>query len=49
MEAIEDQVKAKKPKKGVIKTAITVLKTLKGTVEFAAAIAALIQFVQAVL
>ena len=49
LEAIEDQVKAKKPKKGVIKTAITALKTLKGTVEFAAAIAALIQFVQAVL
>ena len=49
LEAIEDQVKSKKPKKGVIKTAITALNALKGTVEFAAAIAALIQFVQSIL
>ena len=46
IETIEEQAKADKPKKNIIKTAITALKALKGTTEFAAAIAALIQFLQ---
>ncbi len=46
LEAIEEQAKTEKPKKGIIKTAITALKALKGTAEFAAAIATLIQFLQ---
>lgn len=45
LEAIDAEVKAEKPKKGLIKTAITSLKAIKGTTEFAAAIAALIQFI----
>ena len=49
LEVIEEQAKSDKPKKGFIKTAITGLKTLKGTAEFAAAVAALVQFVQTIL
>ena len=49
LEVIEEQVKSDKPKKGFIKTAIAGIKTLKGTAEFAAAVAALVQFVQTIL
>lgn len=49
LEVIEEEVKAEKPKKSFIKTAITGLKTIKGTVEFAAAVAALAEFLQTVL
>lgn len=46
IEAIETQAKAGTPKRSIIKTAITALKALKGTAEFAAAITALVQFLQ---
>lgn len=49
LEVIEEQVKSDKPKKGFIKTAIAGIKALKGTVEFSAAVAALVQFVQTIL
>lgn len=49
LEVIEEQAKSDKPKKGFIKTAITGIKTLKGTAEFAAAVAALVQFLQTIL
>lgn len=45
LEAIEAEVKEEKPKKGLIRTALTALKTIKGTAEFAAAIAALTGFI----
>ena len=48
LEAIEAEVKSAKPKKGIIKTAATALLALKGTAEFAAAIAALVQFIQTI-
>lgn len=45
LEVVEAEAKSKTPKKSFIKTAITTLKAIKGTAEFAAAIAALIQFI----
>ena len=45
LEAIESETVTPKPKKALLKTAITTLKTLKGAAEFGAAVAALIQFV----
>lgn len=45
LEVIEAEVAAEKPKKSMIKTALSSLQAVKGTVEFAAAVASLIQFV----
>lgn len=45
LEVIEAEVAAEKPKKSMIKMAMYSLQAVKGTVEFAAAVAALIQFV----
>ena len=45
LEVIESETVTPKPKKALLKTAITTLKTLKGAAEFGAAVAALIQFV----
>ena len=49
LEVIEAEVAAEKPKKSMIKTAIASLQAVKGTVEFASAVAALIQFVKQML
>lgn len=45
LEVIETEVISEKPKKSMIKTAIASLQAIKGTVEFASAVAALIQFI----
>ena len=49
LEVIEEETKAEKPRKSFIKTAINGIKALKGTAEFGAAVAALIQFLQPLL
>lgn len=49
LEVIEEQVKSDKPKKSFIRTAIAGIQAVKGTAEFAAAVTALIQFVQTIL
>lgn len=49
LEVIEEELKTDKPRKGFLKTAILGLKTLKGTSEFAAAVVALVQFLQPLL
>lgn len=49
LEVIEEETKAEKPKKSILRTAIVGLKAIKGTAEFGAAIAALIQFIQPLL
>ncbi len=49
LEVIEEEATKEKPKLGVLRTAITGIKTLKGTVEFGAAVVTLIQFVQPLL
>jgi hypothetical protein len=49
LEVVEEEVKSEKPRKGFLKTAVSGLKMLKGTAEFSAAIAALIQFIQPLL
>ncbi len=46
LEVIEEEAKADKPRKGFLKTALAGLKALKGTVDFSAAVAALVQFIQ---
>lgn len=46
LEVVEIEAKADKPRKGFLKTAISGLKALKGTAEFAAAVVALVQFLQ---
>lgn len=46
LDVIEEELKSDKPRKSFIKTAITGIKAIKGTAEFGAAIAALIQFLQ---
>lgn len=46
LEIIEEEAKAEKPKRKIIKTAITALKAIKGSAEFAAAVAALVTFFQ---
>jgi hypothetical protein len=46
LEVIEEEIKTGKPRKGFLVTAVSGLKMLKGTAEFAAAVAALVQFVQ---
>ncbi len=49
LEVIEEEAKSEKPRKSFIKTAINGIKAIKGTAEFAAAVAALIQFIQPLL
>lgn len=49
LEVIEQELQAEKPRKNFIKTAISGIKAIKGTAEFAAAVAALIQFVHLVI
>lgn len=49
IDVIEDELKASNPRKSYLKTAARGLQTIKGTVEFAAAITALIQFIQPLL
>lgn len=46
LEVVEEELKTVKPRKGFIKTAIAGIKAIKGTAEFAAAVASLIQFLQ---
>ena len=46
LEVIEEEVQSKRVRKGFLKTAINGLKVIKGTAEFGAAVAALIQFIQ---
>ena len=45
LEVIETEVLAEKPRKSMLKTAITTLKTVKGIAEFGSAVAALAEFV----
>jgi len=45
LEVIDEELKKPKPKKSLINTALTTLKAIKGTTEFCAAVAAIIQFV----
>lgn len=49
LEVIDEQLKTQKPKKSFIRTAINGIKHLKWTTEFAAAVTALVQFVQTIL
>ena len=46
IEVIEEEVKAEKPKKSFIKTAIAALKSIQGTAALAAAITELVEFLQ---
>lgn len=46
LEVIEEETKKEHPRKSFLKTAITGIKTIKGTVEFASAVTALIEFLQ---
>lgn len=46
LEVIEHEAQQEKPRKSFLKTALTGLQAIKGTAEFAAAVAALVQFVQ---
>lgn len=45
LEVIENEVMSDKPKKSMMRTALTTLKGIKGVAEFGSAVAALIQFV----
>lgn len=49
LEVIEEEAKSNKPRKSFIKTAIDGIKAIKGTAEFAAAVAALVQILQPLL
>jgi hypothetical protein len=49
LEVIETELAQQNPKRGFLRTAITALQAIKGTTEFAAAVAALIQFVQTII
>ena len=46
LEVIEEEIKNDKPKKSVVKIALSSLKAIKGTAEFGAAVIALAQFLQ---
>ncbi|PKM93207.1 MAG: hypothetical protein CVU84_16835 [Firmicutes bacterium HGW-Firmicutes-1] len=48
LEVVEEELKALKPRKAFIKTAISGIKVIKGTAEFTAAMTALIQFLQTI-
>lgn len=45
LNVIEDELKKKEPRKGSLKTVVKSLEAIKGTVEFGAAVTALIQFI----
>ena len=45
LQIIEAEIVSEKPKKSMIKTAITSLQAIKGAAEFGAAVSALIQFI----
>lgn len=45
---IETEVRSPSPKKSFLRNALDTLKAIKGTAEFAASVAALVQFVQAI-
>jgi len=47
VETIESELAQQKPKRSLVNTAIKVLQAIKGTTEFAAVVAALVQFIQA--
>lgn len=49
LEVIEAEIVSEKPKKSMIKTAITSLQAIKGVAEFGAAVSALIQFIGSML
>lgn len=49
LEVIKEELKAPSPRKSFLKTAISGLKIIKGTTEFAAAVTALLQFIQPLL
>lgn len=49
LEVIEAEAKSEKPKRSMIKTALTTLKNIKGVAEFAAAVTSLIQFIQSLI
>ena len=49
LEVIQAEASSDKPKKSMLKTAMSVLKGIKGTIEFATAATALIEFVQLIL
>lgn len=49
LEVIEKELVQQSPKKGFLRTALTALQAIKGTTEFAAAVAALVQFVQKII
>lgn len=49
LEVIEEELKVSSPRKGLLKTAIIGLNSIKGTAEFMAAVAYLIQFLQTLL
>lgn len=49
LETIEAEAVSETPKKGLLRTAITGIKAVKGSVEFAAAVAALVQFLGTIL
>lgn len=46
LEVIEQEIKSDKPRKSFLKTAVAGIKAIKGSAEFAAAVVALIQFIQ---
>ena len=46
VEVIEHEMRSEKPRKSFLRTALSTLKGIKGTMEFAAAAVALIEFVQ---
>lgn len=47
LDVIQEEAASDKPRKGFLKTALTGLKAIKGSVEFAAAVASLLQFASA--
>lgn len=49
LEVIETEAVAEKPKKGIIKTALSALQTVKGVAEFGAAVATLVEFISPLL
>ena len=48
LEVIETEASSDIPKKSMLKTAMTTLKGIKGTLEFSSAVATLIQFLQGI-
>ena len=49
LEVIKTEAVAEKPKKGMIKTALSALQTVKGVAEFGAAVATLVEFIRPLL